>query len=135
MSTLNIVKYYFHKGDVPTSKGRMHQLIALGYQTARAMELYPQAVLVRPPSPEKRQKDPRGDHVTFSYKTQDHLGRQTHVACHGYVKDRQTLEFKEAMHVGEKPDSTKKASGKDAWPGPASLWEAPEIGYGHIPEK
>lgn len=35
-------------------------------------------------------------HVTFSYKTQDHLGRETHVACHGYVNDAKVLDFREA---------------------------------------
>ena len=79
----------------------------------------------------KRQKDPKGDHVTFSYKTQDHLGLETHVACHGYVKDPGTLEFKEATHAAEKPDSTVKWNNKPVWPEDEDLWEAPDIGYGH----
>lgn len=82
----------------------------------------------------KRQKDPRGPHVTFSYKSQDHLGRETHIACHGYVDDPQTLEFKEATHANEKPDSTKKKSGKAVWPSTSHLWEAPDVGYSHMPE-
>jgi len=57
-----------------------------------------------------------------------------HVACHGYVTGVETLEFKEATHVKDKADSTKKALGKAAWPSEASLWEAPEIGYGHMSE-
>ncbi|KAK0368385.1 hypothetical protein CLIM01_14261 [Colletotrichum limetticola] len=141
MSTINIVKYYFHKANVPGTEARMRQLIALAYQTARDKELYPQAVFVRSEVHltttinGRRQKDPRGAHVTFSYKSQDHLGRETHVACHGYVKDPETLEFKEATHADEKPDSIKKQSGKAVWPGAAHLWEAPEVGYGHMPEK
>ncbi|KXJ84752.1 hypothetical protein Micbo1qcDRAFT_210445 [Microdochium bolleyi] len=102
MSSINIVKYYFHAKQVPRTDARMRQLVALAYQTARDKQLYPRAVFVRSEVPStttingRRQKDPRGDHVTFSYKTQGHSGRETHVACHGYVKDPDTLEFKEA---------------------------------------
>ncbi|KZZ95536.1 hypothetical protein AAL_04767 [Moelleriella libera RCEF 2490] len=118
----------------------MRQLIALAYQTARAKELYPKAVFVRSEVHSTttingvRQKDPRGDHVTFSYKTQDHLGRETHVACHGYVKDPVTLEFTEAAHADEKSDAILKSSGKAVWPGVDELWEAPDMGYGHMSE-
>lgn len=38
----------------------------------------------------------------------DHLLKGTHVARHGYIKDRETMEFKEATDRGEKLDSTKK---------------------------
>ncbi|TWU72917.1 hypothetical protein ED733_004770 [Metarhizium rileyi] len=78
------------------------------------------------------QKDPKGDHVTISYKTQDHLGRETHVACHGYVKDPLTLEFKEATHAAEKADSILKGNNKPAWPGQEDLWQAPDVGYAHM---
>ncbi|KAK4117130.1 hypothetical protein N656DRAFT_743098 [Canariomyces notabilis] len=143
MSTINIVRYYFHKANIPATEQRMRQLIALAYQTARDKELYPKARIcpVRSPVHDtttingRRQKDPRGAHVTFSYKTQDQLGRETHIACHGYVTDTETLEFKEATHAEEKPDSTKKVSGKAVWPSEAFLWEAPEIGYGHMSEE
>jgi hypothetical protein len=80
----------------------------------------------------KRVKDPKGKHVTFSYKTEDHLGRETHVACHGYIDDEQTLELREATHAPEKPDATRKKNGKEVWPAESELWEAPEIGYGHL---
>ncbi|KAM0276624.1 hypothetical protein ACHAQH_006581 [Verticillium albo-atrum] len=105
MSSVNIVKYYFHAQQVPRSDARIRQLVALAYQTARDKQLYPKAVFVRSEVHStttingRRQKDPRGDHVTFSYKTQDHLGLETHVACHGYVKDPDTLEFKEATQL------------------------------------
>ncbi|KYG13567.1 hypothetical protein FVEG_13857 [Fusarium verticillioides 7600] len=124
MSPVNIVKYYFHKRNVPVSEERMRRLIALAYQTARAL---PKGSLCA--------KDPLGAHVTFSYKTQDSLGRDTHVSSHGYVKDSETLEYAGSTHVDEKPDSTKKTTGKPVWPGESQLWEAPEIGYGHLPEK
>ncbi|KAK0631595.1 hypothetical protein B0T14DRAFT_5183 [Immersiella caudata] len=139
MSTINIVKYYFHKANVPREE-RIRLLIALAYRTARDRQLYPKAVFVRSDVHDtttidgKRQKDPRGPHVTFSYKTQDQLGSETHVACHGYVTDNETLQFREATHAEEKADATMKASGKAVWPGEDSLWEAPEIGYGHISE-
>lgn len=74
-----------------------------------------------------------GDHVTFSYKTQDNLGQDTHVACHGYVHDPETLQFKKATHAAEKPDSTKKGNKKPVWPDDEDLWEAPDVGYGHLP--
>ncbi|KAM7208131.1 hypothetical protein V8F20_001411 [Naviculisporaceae sp. PSN 640] len=130
-STINVVKYYFHARHVPKTQGRITQYIRLAYQTARDKELYPKAVFIRSEVHDttiingKPVKDPLGDHVTFSYKTQDQLGRETHVACHGYVKDKITLEFREATHAPEKPDSTKKKSGKDVWPnGDDELWEA-----------
>lgn len=158
MSTVNIVKYYFHKRNVPVSEERMRRLIALAYQTARALpkgslcavclffyELsFPSwwfwwsnrsEVHFTTTINGRRQKDPLGAHVTFSYKTQDSLGRDTHVSCHGYVKDSETLEYAGSTHVDEKPDSTKKTTGKPVWPGESQLWEAPEIGYGHLPEK
>ncbi|KAM4064709.1 hypothetical protein HRG_004930 [Hirsutella rhossiliensis] len=139
MSSINIVKYYFQATQVPRSEVRMRQLIALAYQTARDKQLYPKAVIVRSEVHAtttingRHQKDPKGDHVTFSYKTQDHLGRETHVAFHGYVKDPGTLEFKEATHAAEKADSTVKGNKKPAWPQDEDLWEAPDVGYGHMP--
>lgn len=78
----------------------------------------------------KRQKDPLGDHVTLCYKDEDQLRRGTHVASHGYVKDGSTLEFVQATHHAEKPDSTKKRNREDVWPSEESLAIAPEIGYG-----
>lgn len=71
MSTVNIVKYYFHARNVPASEERMRRLIALVYQTAREKELYQKAVFVRyvyffhewsnfhlGDSNDRRQKDP-----------------------------------------------------------------------------
>ncbi|KAI0556269.1 hypothetical protein F4679DRAFT_578393 [Xylaria curta] len=138
MSTINIVKYYFHIRNIPATDVRKRQLVALAYQRTKSSILRQYSsgtseVHNTTTINGRRQKDPRGDHVTFSYKSQDHQGRKTHVACHGYVKDTQTLEFKEATHADEKPDATKKQSGKAAWPEKIDLWEAPDIGYGHMP--
>ncbi|KAM0278421.1 hypothetical protein ACHAQH_005176 [Verticillium albo-atrum] len=137
MSTINVVKYYFYRLNRPADT-RMRQLIALAYQTARDRELYPKAVFVRSEVHDtttingRRQKDPKGEHVTFSYKSIDHLGRETHVSCHGYVNNAKTLEFREATHASEKPDSTLKRNGKEVWPDNDEIWEAPEVGYGHL---
>ncbi|RMZ79732.1 hypothetical protein DV738_g3262, partial [Chaetothyriales sp. CBS 135597] len=141
MSTINIVKYYFHGGNPPASEQRLRQLVALAYRTARDREIYPHAVFIRSDVHDttringRYQKDPLGAHVTFSYKSRDHLGRETHVTAHGYVKDRKTLEFRESTHMEEKSDSILLGSGKYVWPGPEDLWEAPDVGYSHMPEK
>ncbi|CCE35110.1 uncharacterized protein CPUR_02039 [Claviceps purpurea 20.1] len=38
-------------------------------------------------------EDPMGLHVTVNFKTQEHLDRQRHVTCHGYVISSRPLEF------------------------------------------
>ncbi|KAM7216098.1 hypothetical protein V8F06_008571 [Rhypophila decipiens] len=122
-STINIVKYYFHGRNVPRSQERITQLVRLAYQTATNKAIYSKAVFIRSDVHDttsqngRRVKDPLGDHVTFSYKTQDQLGRETHIACHG-----------EATHADEKFDSTKKGSGKAVWPAEDDLWEVPDVG-------
>jgi hypothetical protein len=80
------------------------------------------------------QPDPEGLHVTLCYKDDEQLSKGTHIACHGYVTDEETMAFREATHAGEKPDSTKKKSkGRTAvWPSEDQLYAAPEIGYGHL---
>ena len=79
--------------------------------------------------------DPLGLHATFCYKDQDQVDRGVHVACHGYVVDEVSLEYKNSTHAGEKPDSTvKNKEGEVVWPGLEDLWAAPEIGYGHMNE-
>lgn len=80
----------------------------------------------------KRQKDPLGYHVTLCYKDEDQLRCGTHVASHGYVKDGSTLEFVQATHHAEKPDSTTKGNREDVWPLEEKLAIVPEIGYGHF---
>ncbi|KAK7428150.1 hypothetical protein QQZ08_005390 [Neonectria magnoliae] len=139
MATVNIVKYYFHKGNVPRDPERMRKLVALAYQTARDRQLYPKAVFIRSEVHDTttingvRQRDPRGLHVTFCYKDQNQTNCGTHVACHGYVTDEASLEFTEATHAGEKPDATKKnKKGAVVWPGLEDLWAAPDIGYSHL---
>ena len=67
------------------------------------------------------------------YKDDIQAGLGTHVACHGYVKDATSLEYKGSTHRGEKADSTiKNTRGDPVWPGLDKLWAAPEIGYGHL---
>lgn len=46
-STINVVKYYFHKRHIPESEEYMRKLVALAYQTAREKKLYPRAVFIR----------------------------------------------------------------------------------------
>ena len=47
MSTVNLVKYYFHKTMYPQSEERLRKIIALAYQTARDRKIYPKAVFIR----------------------------------------------------------------------------------------
>ncbi|POR37539.1 hypothetical protein TPAR_02266 [Tolypocladium paradoxum] len=139
MSTINIVKYYFHKDHIPRTAERMHQLVALAYQTARDRQLYPRAVFIRSDLHATtsingvRQQDPKGLHVTLCYKDNEQLQKGTHIACHGYVNDEESMSFREATHAGEKPDSTKKKNKNRTavWPSEDKLYAAPEIGYGH----
>lgn len=77
------------------------------------------------------QKDPKGPHITLCYKDDENMRKGTHVACHGYVKDEETMEFKEATDRGEKLDTTKKKNKQSVWPASEELWAAPDIGYGH----
>ncbi|KAF4456879.1 hypothetical protein F53441_1090 [Fusarium austroafricanum] len=137
MSTVNVVKYYFHKANRPAKEARRLALIALAYQTARHQELYPKEVFIRSDVhyhstiDGKRQKDPRGPHVTLSFKTEKLQGRGTHISCHSYVKDPKTLDFSDAIQTKERRDSMKKRSGTVVWPSKANLWEAPDVWYGH----
>ncbi|KAF9768818.1 hypothetical protein IL306_013832 [Fusarium sp. DS 682] len=118
MSTGNAVKFFFPKANVPSTESRRQVLIALAYQAARNNELYPKEVLIRSGVHDmstidgKRLKDPRGAHITLSYKTKDSKGRDTHVSSHGYVRDLETLELSEAIQMKEKRDSSKKRGGR-----------------------
>ncbi|OBR14884.1 hypothetical protein CH63R_00064 [Colletotrichum higginsianum IMI 349063] len=139
MSTVNIVKYYFHKANAPRDAERMRKMVLLAYQTAKDKKLYPKEVFIRSEVHLTttingvRQQDPKGLHITLCYKDQAQIDSGTHVACHGYVTDKESLQFIEATHAGEKPDSTKKnEKGDVVWPGAERLWAAPEIGYGHL---
>ncbi|KAK2054172.1 hypothetical protein LY76DRAFT_629074 [Colletotrichum caudatum] len=70
MSTVDIVKYYFHKDHVPKTAERIQQLVALAYQTARDKQLYPRAVFIRSELHDTtsinsiRERDPKGLHCT-----------------------------------------------------------------------
>ncbi|KAJ5273578.1 hypothetical protein N7478_008703 [Penicillium angulare] len=139
MSTVNMIKYYFYEGLIPRSKERIRQLITLAYQTARDRKIYPKAILIRsevhPTTSINgiRIKDPSGLYVTFCYKYEDQLLRGTHVASHGYVKDKATLKFVQATHHPEKSDLAKRQKGKTFWPAEEELIAAPEIAYSHLP--
>lgn len=47
MSTINMIKYYFYKGKMPKNANDLKSVVALAYQTARDMKLYPRAILIR----------------------------------------------------------------------------------------
>lgn len=82
----------------------------------------------------KHQKDPLGWHVTLCYKDEEQMAKGTHIACNGYVKGKDNLEFVQVTHAEEKVDSWEKSNGKVVWPFEEDLEIAPEIGYGHFPE-
>ncbi|PYI11410.1 hypothetical protein BO78DRAFT_457814 [Aspergillus sclerotiicarbonarius CBS 121057] len=140
MSTVNMVKYYFYKGKMPSSLKELEDMVALAYQTARDMKLYPRAILIRSRHHKttsingKTKKDPKGWHLTFCYKDAEQLKSNTHTACHGYTKDKHSWELLKSTHTGDKPDSAKRRYARKAsvWPGPEELDEAPEIRYGHL---
>lgn len=47
MSIVNIVKYYFYMGMMPTDSVLLRNMILLAYQTARDRKLHPKAILIR----------------------------------------------------------------------------------------
>ncbi|KAG5944478.1 hypothetical protein E4U59_007154 [Claviceps monticola] len=61
-------------------------------------------------SREKRVKDPKGYHLTFSYKLQRHIDRKTHMMGHVnvYVDDPQSLNVMRTNFAPEKVDITQK---------------------------
>lgn len=80
----------------------------------------------------KYEKDPKGWHVTLCFKDLMQLENNTHVTSHGYCKGKVDLEFVEATHYPEKPDSTKKRNGQPVWPDESQLSLYPDIGYSHL---
>ncbi|KAJ5146535.1 uncharacterized protein N7515_001099 [Penicillium bovifimosum] len=137
MSTTHIVKYYFYKGHMPAEPNVLKKTVALAYQTARGMQLYPRAILIRSKHHNtttikgKTVLDPKGWHLTFCYKDARQLRRKTHTACHGYAKDAFSWDLVESTHAGRKPDSVKARNSKysSVWPGPEELDEAPYVRY------
>ncbi|KEZ43388.1 hypothetical protein SAPIO_CDS4557 [Scedosporium apiospermum] len=141
MSTINMVKYYFYKDMLPSNQRQLEQLVALAYQTARDRKLHPKAVLIRSGFHDtttargRRIKDPKGWHVTICYKDSNQVLGGTHVACHAYTPGKNIFELVESTHAGEKSDDVLRARNqKPVWPDTEELAEAPEIGYGHLPE-
>lgn len=47
MSTVNMVKYFFYKGKMPKDPNDLQNMVALAYQTAPDMRLFPRAILIR----------------------------------------------------------------------------------------
>ncbi|KAF3354907.1 hypothetical protein VDGD_05248 [Verticillium dahliae] len=142
MSTVNIIKYYFHVEGLPKDPNYVRNLVRLAYQTATAKNLYPRAVFIRADVHSTTtinsiyQKDPKGDHITLCFKNEEHMRKGTHIACHGYVTDRNALNFREATDSPEKADSTKKKSNKKpVWPSSDKLQELPEGWYSHLDSK
>lgn len=162
MSTVNMVRYFFYRENFPRTQKRLQTLVGLAYQTARDRKLYSKAVLIRYANQGlnpvahamilmirwrlsseahdttsiggKYQKDPLGRHVTLCYKDQAQLAQGTHVASHGYVKEKDDTELMQATHDPAKADSVLRGNGKPVWPSEDQLKEAPEIGYGHFTE-
>ncbi|KAG6181991.1 hypothetical protein E4U27_002052 [Claviceps purpurea] len=73
----------------------------------------------------ERKPDPKGWHVTFSFKTQEQLDSGTHVTCHAYDYIDIRGNFAEATHSDEMTDSFEYDNGKTAWPPEALLDEVP----------
>ncbi|KAG6092047.1 hypothetical protein E4U30_006005 [Claviceps sp. LM220 group G6] len=59
----------------------------------------------------ERKPDPKGWHVTFSFKTQEQLDSGKHVSCQAYVDLRGN--FAEVTYSPEKADSFKLNNGKE----------------------
>ncbi|KAG5959136.1 hypothetical protein E4U57_000871 [Claviceps arundinis] len=139
MSHINITSYFFHLRGIPET-ALMNSYLALAYQTATEKHIYPRQVFIRSKvhdttwseSTRRYIKDPKGYHVTISYKTEDHMHSGTHITCHGYVWSRECMIFKEATFANEKPDTVLKKDGRFVWPSEEDLWRAPDIYTGHL---
>ncbi|GAW18760.1 hypothetical protein ANO14919_082420 [Xylariales sp. No.14919] len=142
MSTINVVRYFFYKNAMPKDKARLERMVALAYQTARDRKLHPKAILIRSDFHDtttvngKNAKDPSGWHVTLCYKDKEQLESGSHVACHAYTAGKDIWDLVESTHAGEKSDDTpRRHNKKPVWPSWDELEEAPEIGYGHLPDE
>ncbi|KAG6177065.1 hypothetical protein E4U10_000320 [Claviceps purpurea] len=69
----------------------------------------------------ERKPDPKGWHVTFSFKTQEQLDSGTHVTCHAYDYIDIRGNFAEATHSDEMADNLIAST----WPPEALLDEVP----------
>ncbi|PYH93212.1 hypothetical protein BO71DRAFT_5459 [Aspergillus ellipticus CBS 707.79] len=129
MSTASKVRFFFYKDHLPGSRDTLQRLMALAHQTVTDKRVAPTSILIRSgvhATPLNNGRiDPSEWHITICYKTRDHLLRKTHVACHGYVKHRDSLEFAKSSHAVEKPDSCMKSNGRAVWPSEDELQEIP----------
>ncbi|KAK2800031.1 hypothetical protein FQN50_008270 [Emmonsiellopsis sp. PD_5] len=134
---VNFVRIFFYDGNT-ISPARKKSLVALAYATARAQVLAPKAILIRADLHRttkidgKYVQDPKGWHGTFAFKTEDHIGQEFHVACHGYTKDKEDFVLKEAEHTDAKADGTNRGKDRIVWPADDELIEY--MGYSHLPE-
>ena len=76
--------------------------------------------------------DGKGAHLTISYKTQEHLGRGTHITAHAYIFNSITMKLRQSCPRSEKEDSTLKPSGKAVWPTGDEIREVESIAYSHL---
>ncbi|CCT69824.1 uncharacterized protein FFUJ_05743 [Fusarium fujikuroi IMI 58289] len=135
MSTVNRVKYFFHKNARNLTEEKREALVRLAYQTATAKNLYPRMVFIRSDIHDttiingKYQKDPLGDHITMCFKDDEHIRAGTHIACHGYVDSKTSLQFRETTDTPEKSDSILKKNDEPVWPPSSKLYEYPHDGY------
>ncbi|KAF4952575.1 hypothetical protein FGADI_6646 [Fusarium gaditjirri] len=138
MSTINRVKYFFHSQAVLSDEKRA-ALVRLAYQTATEKNLYPKMIFIRSDVHNttiingRYQKDPLGDHITMCFKDDEHIKTGTHIACHGYVKDKANWELRKVTDTPPKSDSVLKKNKQPVWPENQFLDEYPYDGfYSHL---
>ncbi|KAI8956971.1 hypothetical protein F5Y11DRAFT_364472 [Daldinia sp. FL1419] len=140
MSTINIVKYFFHRNNVPSDAKTIQQLINLSYWTARDQHLYPKAVFIMSRIRDATElkgyyvKDPKGDHVVIRFQDSSQVVRGGHVTSYGYILSKSNFEFKEAVHFVRESKSITRSNGCLAWPDESELEAVSEICYSHVPE-
>lgn len=66
-------------------------------------------------------------------KDDEHIQSGTHVACHGYVTNKTTMEFRDATDTPARADSVPKKNKEPVWPANHMLYEYPQDGfYSHL---
>ncbi|KAE8154633.1 hypothetical protein BDV25DRAFT_135800 [Aspergillus avenaceus] len=141
MSTLNMVKFYFYRKQLPRMRHILHDFIKVAYQTARDRKLYPKAILVSfqiKPTLKGDRSLPqlKGTmeywHITFNYKDQGQLNSGTHTACHGYIPSEHEYELIKSTHGVDKCDTALTRNGKHVWPSGEELVMVCEVAYCHL---
>ncbi|KAJ5480960.1 hypothetical protein N7539_006854 [Penicillium diatomitis] len=138
MSTDDTIKYYVYPELIPRTE-KLRELVALAHETAVQLDLRVKAVLIRSGLHHTMSvaggyvRDPRGVHVTISFKTEEQLLRGTHVTYHCYVRSMSDHTWMCAYHGGEKPDTVLKNRGEVVWPPADELRLIPDFGHGYLP--